>query len=68
MVRPIVDIVIRAPKGTARRIVPLGQVRVPDLRHVIEYLKRHGHEEAANEVLTCWHLTHDLLANLKGDV
>lgn len=95
--------IIRSPRGSARREVPIGQIKVPDLwdlaRQLREVARAAGvvfdfeaeHHinwsdakrldqtmkvemslkqaaEAADDVLECWNLCHDLLANLRGDV
>ncbi len=62
------NIVIRCPRGTDRREVPLDQIQVPDLWHVARYLEAKHEKRAADAVLECWHLAHDLLLNLKGEV
>ena len=57
--------IIRAPKGTAREIVPLLQVQVPDLWHIYERMVEKGQEKDAEMVLECWHLCIDLLMTLQ---
>jgi len=63
-----VKTIIRCPKGTARREVPLAEVQVPDLWHTGQWLKEQGCPKAGEAVLECWGLAHDLLANLRGEV
>lgn len=56
--------IIRAPGGRNRRIVAIEDVKVPDLWHVAEKI---GLETPmGKDVLECWHLAHDLLANIKA--
>jgi hypothetical protein len=60
--------IIRAPKGSLRQEVDLDSVKVPDLWFLFEELHGKGDVETAEMVRECWHLAHDLLLNLKGDV
>ena len=54
--------VTRAKGGTAERKVDISKIQVPDLWHIAQRMKeKKGYEaEAADMVLECWHLTHDL--------
>ena len=54
--------IIRSPKGTLREVVPLSEVRVPDMWHLAEALIGEEREEEAEQLLECWHLCIDLLA------
>lgn len=65
--KPLVNTIIRAPRGTRRQEVPIEQVTVPDLWHLAEHLEAEGKHSTAVMVLECWHLAHDLLANLRGE-
>ena len=67
--------IVRAPHGTARKVVPLAEVQVPDLWHIYERLVDDA-EKTSNQlrsaytaqgamVLECWHLAIDLLQNLR---
>ncbi len=60
--------IIRAPKGTARQIVPLSEVQIPDLWHLAMALQddKNYRKEASEQVLECWHLCSDLLMTLRG--
>jgi hypothetical protein len=63
-------IVVLAAKGTARRVVRLRDVEIPDLWHIACALRkdrRYG-PSAADAVLACWYLAHDLKRNLAGDI
>lgn len=60
--------IIRSPKGEGRREVDLASVQIPDLWHVAMRLGEEGKPASRTAVLECWHLCHDLLANLRGDV
>jgi hypothetical protein len=68
MNKPLVTEIVRAPKSALRQTVPLNEVQVPNLWHLAVDLKRRGDKEGAAEVLECWHLCHDLLENLRGDI
>ena len=67
--------IVRAPKGTARKVVPLSEVRVPDLWHLYEALSeqaektsmelRPAYKAQAAMAVECWHLAIDLLENLR---
>jgi hypothetical protein len=59
--------IIRAPKGTARQVVPLEEIQVPDLWHVAERLQDAGNEQDSEQILDCWHLCIDLLAYARGN-
>ena len=71
------DTLIRAPRGSERREVPLNEVAVPDLYKIGEYLefdhnrkgKRLSEANAkliAEQVYECWHLCLDLLENIRN--
>lgn len=68
MPRSPLDPVVLSPGGSGRRAVPIGQVTIPDVWHLIEYLKRKGMTLEADEVTTLWHLAHDLKKNLDGTI
>ena len=53
--------ITRAPKGTAREVVPLTQVQVPDLWHLAQDLPARKRDM----VLETWYLAHDLLTELR---
>lgn len=57
--------ITRAPRGTARRVVPISQIQIPDLWHLAAYLKEKDLPQQSEAVLECWHLCHDLLENLR---
>lgn len=59
----IMDMIVRASKGQTRRTVAVDNIRVPDLRDIIQSLPT---REAKEMVLDCWHLCHDLLMNIKA--
>ena len=61
------DALILAPRGTARKVVLLSEVQVPDLWHIAMMLKEKGYLDEHIKVLETWHLCHDLLAYAKGD-
>ena len=64
--------VILAARGQARREVELSEVRVPDLWHIATDFGSGTKESTLTPtqkrevVLECWHLAHDLLANLQS--
>jgi hypothetical protein len=58
------DTIIRAPHGTHRRSVPIDKITVPDLWHIAMTLQD---KAAQDQVLECWYLCHDLLANIIAD-
>jgi hypothetical protein len=62
--------IVRAPKGTDRKVIPLSEVQVPDLWHIYEALGDReddiwGTDVWAKQLLECWHLAIDLLQNLR---
>jgi hypothetical protein len=57
--------ITRAPGGSEERQVDVEDLVIPDLWHVQVHLKRQGEERAAQAVLECWHLAHDMLRALK---
>jgi len=57
------ETIIRAPRGAERHEERLDSIEVPDLWHIAMRLKGQDREM----VLSCWHLCHDLLANLRGN-
>lgn len=60
------DKIIRSSQGTMRLVVPLSEVKIPDLWHIAEALDEEGRTEASEQILECWHLCIDLLMTLKG--
>ena len=58
-----VNTVVLSVKGRGRHEVQLQDIEVPDAWHVAMRLKGQDREV----VLECWHLCHDLLANLRGN-
>jgi hypothetical protein len=60
------DKIIRSPRGTMRLVVPLSEVKIPDLWHIAEALDEEGRTEASEQILECWLLCIDLLMTLKG--
>ena len=55
---------IRSPQGAKRRSVQLSKIQIPDLWHIA--MRAEGKEREM--ILECWHLCHDMLANLRGDI
>lgn len=62
----MIEKIIRAAKGIGRREIPVDQIEVPDLWHTAMYLKDHGLPTAGDQVLDCWHLSHDLITNIQA--
>lgn len=64
--------IVRAPGGADQREVKVAEIEVPDLWIITQLMQKKGQtkrmKEAAAEVLECWHLCHDLLKNIKGEV
>ena len=67
------DTIIRAPRGTDRRKVKINSIVIPNLwniaqaisvSHPTRILNAQG---AADHILECWHLCHDLLENIRAD-
>ena len=56
--------IIRAPKGTNRCEIALKDIKIPDLWHIAMTFR----EPVRGAILETWHLAHDLLQNLAGDV
>jgi len=54
--------IMRSPGGTARREVAVKDIQIPDLWHIAKSVDDEGRKSAAEAVLECWHLCHDLLA------
>jgi hypothetical protein len=75
--QPLVKQIIRAPEGSARCVVALDDVQVPDLWHIAQAVHdkidrtttigRIGLFKPSDAILECWHLCHDLLNTLRGD-
>lgn len=71
------EILVRAPHGTARRPVQVEQVHIPDLWRMIEDIRGFSAQafksagvtpdQAAEAVLETWHLCHDMLHALQHD-
>ena len=61
------ETIVRAPKGTDRQEVEVDKIQVPDLWHVAMYLKDNDMKTWGEMVQDCWHLTHDLIQNIKAD-
>ncbi len=59
--------IILAPRGNDRRELAVGELHIPDLWHVAEYLREHGQERASSAVLETWHIANDLKLNIAGD-
>ena len=62
----MINTIIRSPKGTARRLVEVDKIQVPDLWHVAEYEREQGNTQWADQILDCWHLAHDLITNIQA--
>jgi len=66
--------ITRSPKGAGKRKVELSQVQIPDLWHLAMWLNDADGDRTVKKlqpnpvwpgmVLECWHLCHDLVANL----
>ena len=56
--------IIRHPKGQGREEVNIDDVQIPDLWHIAMALP----EPHQSMILETWHLAHDLLLNLRGEV
>ena len=63
------DKIVLAPKGTARQVMPLEEIQVPDMWHLAMALQDDDtyQKRASEQILECWHLCHDLLAYAKGN-
>ena len=59
--------VILSPGGTAREEVKLSDIHIPDLWHLGQGLIKDGRKRSGENVLTVWHLAHDLKRNLAED-
>ena len=57
--------IIRAKGGEAERKVDLADIRVPDLWHLAEDLRKAKLHKTRKMVLETWYLAHDLLRHLK---
>lgn len=55
---------VRSPRGMERREVPLDEVVVPDLWHIIN--DRAIPARRREEIRECWRLCHDLLEHARG--
>lgn len=62
----MINTIIRSPEGTERREVEVDRIQVPDLWHVAMYVKDQGNTQWAEQILDCWHLTHDLITNIQA--
>ena len=58
---------VRARGGSLERVVPVDELRVPDLWHIAMHLKERGFPKAQDEVLECWYLCHDLLRSIREE-
>ena len=65
--KPLVTHIVRAPKGTARQVLPINEIVIPDLWHVAMGLNEIGKACSSEAVLITWHLAHDLLRTLRGE-
>lgn len=56
--------------GTKERTVPIGKITIPNLWHIAQELKKMEmvcHDTtAADYVLECWNLCHDLLRHIQN--
>tara|TARA_Y100000310_G_scaffold104459_1_gene102764 strand:- start:493 stop:729 length:237 start_codon:yes stop_codon:yes gene_type:complete len=52
--------ITRAAGGSEERQVPCGQIQIPDLWHLVGWLRRQNMGQRAEEVLEAWHIAHDL--------
>lgn len=59
--------IVRAPKGSERKVVNINGIQVPDLWHVAMCLDDQDEKVWSDMVLECWHLCHDLVTNIKAD-
>lgn len=57
--------ITRAKGRMEERKVEVSDLTIPDLCHVKEFLNRIGEDKAAEGVLECWHLAHDMLLALR---
>lgn len=53
---------VRFPKGSGRKEVPLSSVQIPDLWHIAQATLD---LDEKRKILECWHLAHDLLTALR---
>jgi len=53
--------IIRARRGSLRRVVKTKDITIPDCWHAYEWLEEKGEKQFASDVLECWNLCHDLL-------
>jgi hypothetical protein len=58
---------VRAPKGTGRKVVPIMEVKVPDMWHLAMALQDEGRKEESEKLLDCWWLCIELLQAMRGD-
>lgn len=62
----MINTIIRAPKGTARQVVEVDKIQVPDLWHVAMHVRDQGDIQWSKQILDVWHLAHDLIANIQA--
>lgn len=60
----MIKTIIRAPKG--RQEIEVDKIQIPDLWHTAMYLQDLKQYHAAEMVLECWHLAHDLITNIQA--
>jgi hypothetical protein len=48
--------------GTGEKTIPLNKVQIPDLWHIAS---RQTSPADKRQILKCWHMTHDLLRELR---
>jgi hypothetical protein len=56
---------VRFPNGSKRHEVELSSITIPDCWHIAANLRDAGNSQAADMVLECWHLCHDLLEHAR---
>jgi hypothetical protein len=62
---PLIEKIVLSARGSARREVLLSEIQVPDLW---EIATRKLNPTDRKAVLETWHLAHDLLDNLRGNI
>lgn len=51
--------------GSAEKYVEAGSLQVPDMWHLAMWLQDKGDKVAADQVLACWYLCHDLTRHIQ---
>jgi hypothetical protein len=46
--------------GTKEKTVPVTQIEIPDLWHLARSVRQSHGNQAADAILKCWHIAHDL--------